>query len=342
MKALFIGGTGTISTAISKRCVKEGWELYLLNRGNRPSAVPEGAKVIVADIHNAEDVRNKIQDMQFDVVADFIAYTKEEVQRDISLFEGKTKQYMFISSASAYQKPLSYPIVTEGTLLRNPFWQYSRDKLACENVLMEAYQNAGFPITIIRPSHTYAERKVPLAMHGENGSFVVLERMRTGKKVIVPGDGLTLWTLTHSEDFAVGFCGLMGNVHAIGEAFHITGDECLTWNQAYQAAANAMGVEAKLVHIASETLAELCPPYYGSLLGDKSNCAIFDNTKLKRLVPAFNPTIRFDQGIRKTVEYIYAHEECQAPDPAFDAWCDALIKQYESAVQTLPRHTFNG
>ncbi len=338
MKALFIGGTGTISASISRLCVQQGFELYLLNRGNRSAMVPEGAKVITADIHNEAEVRAQLKGLRFDVVADFIAYTREEVLRDIELFRGCAKQYMFISSASAYQKPPAFPIVTEGTPLANPFWQYSQDKIACEEALIAEYRSSGFPVTIVRPSHTYGPFSVPVALHGKNGSFQVLERIRQGKKVVVPGDGLTLWTLTHSDDFAVAFCGLMGNIHAIGEVFHITGDECLTWNQVFAAMGNALGVEAKLCHIASETLAELCPSYRGSLLGDKSNCAIFDNAKIKRMVPAFQAAIRFDQGIRETIRYIDAHGEWQKPDPAFDAWCDALIETYEGAVHSLPRY----
>ncbi len=335
MKALFIGGTGTISTSISKRCVEQGWELYLLNRGNHSDKVPAGARVIQADIGNVEDVRTKLDGMCFDVVADFIAYTPEQVQRDMDLFQGKTDQYLFISSASAYQKPLSFHTVTESTPLANPFWTYSRNKIACEDLLVESYRKTGFPITIVRPSHTY-DKNVPLALHGENGSFAVVDRIRRGKKVIVPGDGLTLWTLTHARDFAVAFCGLMGNPHAIGENYHITGDETLTWNQVYRAVGKALDVEAQLVHIASDTLAALCPSYYGSLLGDKSNTAVFDNTKIKRVVPEFCATIRFDQGVRETVEYIYSHGECQRPDPAFDAWCDALIEKYEASQSTWP------
>lgn len=338
MRVLFIGGTGTISSAISARCVQQGWELSLLNRGTRGNFVPEGAKVIAADIHHLEDVRAKLEGMQFDVVVDFIAYTKEDVLRDIELFRGKTQQYLFISSASAYQKPLSIPIITESTPVSNPYWQYSQDKIACEDALIAEYRQSGFPITIVRPSHTYGKRGIPVALHGQNGSFAVVERIRTGKKIIVPGDGLSLWTLTHADDFAVAFCGLMGNVHAIGEVFHITGDEWLTWNQVFAAIGSALGVRPKLVHIASDALAALCPSYRGSLLGDKSNCALFDNTKIKRVVPAFNATIRFDQGVREAVEYIYAHEECRREDPAFDAWCDALIAQYESAIQTFPKY----
>lgn len=337
MKALFIGGTGTISTAISELCVKRGWELTLLNRGNAGERVPRGARVIAADIHDEAAVSAALGEERFDVAADFIAFTPEDVKRDIRLFEGRVAQYFFISSASAYQKPLSMPWITESTPLHNPYWQYSRNKAACEEILMRAYRENGFPVTIIRPSHTYCERSVPVALHGANGSFAVLERIRTGRKVIVPGDGLTLWTLTHSSDFAVAFVGLMGNVHALGEAFHITGDERLTWNQVYEAIGAALGTKPKMVHIASETLGALCGEYVGALLGDKSNTVLFDNTKIKRAVPEFRAVKRYDQGMREAVEYIYAHPECQKPDPAFDAWCDAVIEGYERMTAALPR-----
>jgi len=337
MKALFIGGTGTISTEISKLCVKEGWELTLLNRGNASDRVPEGARVLCADIHDEEAVRKVLGDETFDVVAEFIAFGVADVERDIRLFSGKTAQYFFISSASAYQSPLSLPWITEGTPLYNPYWEYSRNKIACEEVLMHAYRDSGFPVTIIRPSHTYCERSVPVALHGNKGSFQVLERMRQGKKVIVPGDGTTLWTMTHSRDFAVAFVGLMGNVHALGEVFHITSDESVTWNQAHEAIGRALGVKPQLLHISSETLGMLNPEWVGALIGDKSNTVLFDNTKIKRAVPKFNATTRFDQGAREAVEYIYAHPECQTLDPEFDEWCDKVIEIYERMVETMPR-----
>lgn len=337
MKALFIGGTGTISASISQLCVDQGWELYLLNRGNRSHLVPQGAKVLQADIHNLQEVKEKLKDMHFDVVADFIAFTPQQVERDVELFRGRTRQYFFISSASAYQKPLSSPFITEGTPLANPFWQYSRDKIACEELLMREYRKDGFPVTIIRPSHTYDRRSVPVSVHGKNGSYAVIQRIREGRKVIVPGDGLSLWTLTHSRDFAVAFCGLMGNLHAIGETYQITGDESLTWNQIFEAIGRAVGKEPKMAHIASDTLAGLCPGLTGALLGDKSHTVLFDNTKIKRAVPAFQTTIRFDQGVREAVAYIDAHPEHQIPDPEFDAWCDALIQGYEAAQATWPR-----
>lgn len=337
MKALFIGGTGTISTEISALCVKRGWELTLINRGNGGERVPEGARVVKLDISDEAKAAEFMANESFDVVADFIVFTPEQLKRDIRLFSGKTKQYFFISSASAYQKPLSSPWITEGTPLCNPYWQYSRDKIACEELLMKEYRENGFPITIIRPSHTYCERSVPVALHGRNGSFSVLERIRAGKKVIIPGDGTTLWTLTHSRDFAVAFCGLMMNPHAKGEVFQITGDESLTWNQVYEQVGLALGVAPKPVHIASESLAWLREGFSGELIGDKSNTVLFDNTKIKRAVPEFATTIRFNEGARMAVEHIYSHPECRQPDPEFDAWCDVVIERYENAFGAMPK-----
>ena len=337
MKALFIGGTGTISTEISKLCVQQGWQLTLLNRGNASARVPEGARVLCADIHDETAVRAALGDERFDVVADFIAFLPEHVERDIRLFSGRCSQYFFISSASAYQKPLASPWITESTPLHNPYWAYSRNKAACEDVLMKAYRETGFPVTIIRPSHTYCERSVPVAIHGKNGSWQTLLRIRAGKPVIIPGDGATLWTCTHSRDFAVAFTGLMGNVHALGEAYHITSDESMTWNQIYQTIANALGVKLNAIHIASETLAALSPDWVGALLGDKSNTVVFDNTKIKRAVPHFCASIRYDQGIREAIDYIEAHPEYQKLDPEFDAWCDAIAEAYQKLAAALPK-----
>ena len=337
MKALFIGGTGTISTEISALCVRQGWQLTLLNRGNARERVPEGAETLAADIHDEKQVLAALGDRTFDVVADFIAFTPEHTERDIRLFKGKCAQYIFISSASAYFKPLPSPIVTESTPLINPYWTYSRNKALCEEKLMHACRDEGFPVTIVRPSHTYCERSVPVALHGPRGSYQVLERIRLGKKVIVPGDGLTWWTLTHSRDFARAFVGLMGNIHAVGEAYHITGDEQLTWNQVYECIGAALGMKPKIVHIASDTLALLCGEYRGALLGDKSNTLFLDNTKIKRAVPGFRAEIRFDRGVREAVKYVYSHPECQTEDPAFDTWCDAVIEGYERMTDALPR-----
>lgn len=335
MKALFIGGTGTISGAVSSLALERGWELYLLNRGNRQ--LPEGARLIQADVRDEKDVREKIGGMRFDVVADFIAFTPDQVERDFRLFSGLAGQYFFISSASAYQKPPASPFITESTPVHNPYWQYSRDKIACENLLMDLYRREGFPVTIVRPSHTYGIRSVPVALHGAKGSFQVLDRMKRGKKVIVPGDGTSLWTLTSSADFAKAFLGLMGNVHAIGETYHITSDESLTWNQAHQIIASALGVEARLVHIPSDVLGALNPDWVGALTGDKANSVVFDNAKIKRAVPGFHAAIRFDEGVREAIRYIESHPECQTLDPEFDDWCDRVIEAWEKAVAALPQ-----
>ena len=335
MKALFIGGTGIISTEITKLCIRNGWDLTLLNRGRTP--LPEGAKLLKADIGNEEEVRKAIEGQTWDVVADFIVFTPEQAERDIRLFSGKTAQYIFISSASAYQKPLASPWITEGTPLHNPYWEYSRNKAAIERLLRDAYDQNGFPVTIIRPSHTYCERSVPVAVHGNKGSFQVLERIRAGKRIIIPGDGTTLWTLTHSRDFAVAFEGIMGNIHALGETFHITGDESLTWNQIHECVGAALGCDVKMVHIPSETLGLLWPDMVGNLIGDKSNTVLFDNTKIKRAVPAFMTRTFFCKGARECVDYIYSHPECQVPDPEFDAWCDKMLEAWDKAVATFPR-----
>lgn len=334
MKALFIGGTGTISSAITRLVSQDpSWELYLLNRGNHNSEVPSGVHSIIADINDQQTVSKELGDMQFDVVCDFIGFTPDQVTRDIKLFQGRTRQYMYISSASAYQKPLSSPYITEGTPLSNPYWEYSRNKIACEELLTDEYRKNGFPITIIRPSHTYCERGVPVAIHGTKGCWQVLRRMLDGKPVIIPGDGTTLWTVTHNSDFAKAFKGLMGNVHAIGETFHITGDENLTWNQIYGCVANALGVELKPYHVASDFIAAVGSQFdmEGNLIGDKSNTVIFDNTKLKRAVPEFVATTRFDQGSRMTVQHMLSHPELQVEDPEFDAWCDRIIAAQEKA-----------
>lgn len=244
---------------------------------------------------------------------------------------------MYISSASAYQKPLASPYITEGTPLSNPHWEYSRNKIACEELLMHHYRNEGFPVTIIRPSHTYCERSVPVAVHGEKGSWQVLKRMLEGKPVIIPGDGTTLWTVTHNSDFAKAFVGLMGNAHAIGETFQITGDESLTWNQIYETVAQALGVELHPYHVASDFLAAVGSQYdlEGNLIGDKAHTVIFDNTKLKRAVPGFCATTRFDQGVRMVIDNVLRHPELQTPDPEFDAWCDAVIAAQEQAKKSF-------
>ena len=341
MKALFIGGTGTISMAIVRRLSQElGWEVWLLNRGNRTEGVPENVKQIVADIQDEADVAAKLEGMSFDVVCEFIGFVPADVERDYRLFKGKTRQYIYTSSASAYNKPAASYLITEGTTLANPYWEYSRNKIACEEFLMKKYREEGFPVTIVRPSHTYDERKIPLGVHGKMGFWQVIKRMQEGKPVIIQGDGTSLWHLTFNEDFAVGYTGLMGNRHAIGEAFQITGDETLSWNQIYATIADALGVELKPYYVASEFLAAAGDKYgydfTGSLIGDKSVSVVFDNSKLKHLVPEMTTRVRFDQGVRRCLDYILAHpEECQKEDPEFDAWCDRVIGTLEAAKRVI-------
>ncbi|RED62937.1 SDR family oxidoreductase [Cohnella phaseoli] len=336
MKALFIGGTGTISSAITQQLAAQECELYVLNRGNRSERLPAGVKTIQADINDEDRVAELIADMKFDVVADFIAFVPSQLERDYRLFKDKTKQFMFISSASAYQTPLSDYRITEGTPLSNPCWEYSRNKIACEEYLIKMYRDHGFPITIVRPSHTYDERSIPLGVHGSKGTWQVAKRMLENKPVIIHGDGTSLWTMTHNGDFAKGFIGLMGNIHAIGEAVHITSDESVTWNQIYEIIADALGVKLNAVHVASSFL-DACSTedYRGGLLGDKANTVVFDNAKLKRLVPDFVATTRLDQGMRRTIEHILAHPELQTEDPEFDAWCDKVIRALDDAVRAI-------
>ncbi|MFW5807760.1 MAG: NAD-dependent epimerase/dehydratase family protein [Spirochaetota bacterium] len=332
-KVLFIGGTGIISTAITRRLAEEECELFLLNRGNRPlDRTFDTVHHISCDINDEDAVRGFIGDMTFDVVADFIAFVPDHVKRDYRLFNGRTGQYIFISSASAYQKPLSDYRITEGTPLFNPYWEYSRNKIACEEYLTERYRTDSFPVTIVRPSHTYDERSIPLGVHGNKGSWQVARRILDGRPVIIHGDGTSLWTMTHNSDFAAAFTGLLGNVHAIGETVQITSDETLTWNQIYRSIAAALGKELKPVYVPSSLLAA-CTRYdfNGSLLGDKAHSVVFDNTKLKRLVPGFTAVKRFDQGIRETVSHILAHPQLQTEDPEFDAWSDTVVQAMADA-----------
>lgn len=333
MKILFIGGTGTISTAISRLLLAQGHELWLVNRGQRNNTLPQGAHCLVADINDEEKVAKLVGGQQFDCIADFIAFVPEHLERDYRLFREKTKQFIFISSASVYQKPLSHYLITESTPLSNPYWQYARNKIACEDYLMRLYREEGFPVTIVRPSHTYDERKVPTGVHGAHGSWSVVKRIIDNRPVIIQGDGSSLWTMTHCTDFANAFAGLIGNIHAVGEAIHITSDETLTWNQIYHYIADAVGKPLQAVHVASDFLAEAGKQYdfRGGLLGDKAVSVVFDNTKLKRLVPGFVATKRFDSGIRETISFILANTEYQTEDSEFDKWCDKIIeKQYLS------------
>lgn len=336
MKILMIGGTGTISTAISRRLSECGHELYLINRGNSSRKLPEKAKLIKADINDEKTVLECLGDMKFDAVCDFIGFVQPQLERDYRLFGGRTKQFVYISSASAYNKPSTDYIITEGTSLANPYWEYSRNKIQCEEYLMKLYREEGFPVTIIRPSHTYCENAVPLGVHGRNGSWQVIRRMLDGKPVIIHGDGTSLWTMTDSRDFAEGFIGLLGNPHAIGEAFQITSDETLTWNQIYKTIADCLGVEFKPYYVSSEFLAAVSDyDFKGGLMGDKANSVVFDNRKLKRAVPGFRPRIRFEEGVRNALDYVLSHKECQIEDEEFDKWCDRVIAALEHAKEEV-------
>jgi nucleoside-diphosphate-sugar epimerase len=321
LKVLFIGGTGIISSGCSRRAVAAGIDLTILNRGAqlaRPA--PEGAEVVHADIRDAESVRAAVGGRSFDVVADFVAFTPQHVQADIDFFGGRIGQYVFISSASAYQTPPSRLPIVESTPLRNPYWSYSRDKIACEDLLVAAYRADGFPATIVRPSHTYDRTLVPLM-----GGWTDIERMRRGLPVVVHGDGTSLWTLTHHDDFAKAFVGLLGHPQAIGDSFQITSDEVLTWNQIYDLMADAAGTRADIVHIASDTIARADAEMGASLLGDRAHSVIFDNTKVKALVPDYVATIPFAIGAREIVEWFDADVSRRVVDADLDALLDKLI-----------------
>jgi nucleoside-diphosphate-sugar epimerase len=322
MKVLFVGGTGFISTAVSRMAVARGIELFHLNRGQRKAELV-GVKSLRADISNAEEARAVLADHQFDVVVDWIAYHPNDIERDLALFRGRTKQFVFISSASAYQKPPTHYVITESTPLANPFWEYSRNKIACEDRLLAEYRDNGFPMTIVRPSLTY-DPQLPVALGGW-GCYTFIYRLKRGKPILVHGDGTSLWVVTHAEDFARGFLGLLGNEQAIGHAFHITTDEVLTWNQIYTTIAEAAGIEPKLVHISSEDIIRVSPDHYGGLLGDKACSVVFDNSKIKTWVPGFQCTITFREGIRRTVAQFEADKSRQRIDDAVNRDLDHIL-----------------
>ncbi len=326
MKVLFIGGTGNISSSVSRLCVENGIDLYLLNRGTRGVKI-DGTKTLTADISKPDELAEALKGHKWDVVVNWIAFTTGDIERDIGLFRGKTGQYIFISSASAYQKPPAFPVITESTPLYNPYWEYSRNKIACEEKLNHAYRDEDFPITIIRPSFTY-DTVIPLAIGGWN-EYTAVDRMKKGKKVIVHGDGTSLWTITHAEDFAKGFVGLLGHQQAIGQPFTITSDEVLTWDQIYRTVAEAAGAEANIVHIATDFLVGFDESFKGSLLGDKSHCAIFDNSKIKAFVPEFKATIPLKEGVRKTLAWFDADPKRKVVLESTNKMMDSIIEAYE-------------
>lgn len=325
MKVLFIGGTGFISTAVSRQAIASGLDLYLLNRGLRDAQL-DGSHNLTADIHKPEEVRAALQGMQFDTVVNWVAYTPDDIERDLALFQGRVNQYIFISSASAYQKPPADYLITESTPLYNPYWDYSRNKIACEDRLLRAYRDEGFPVTIVRPSLTY-DSNFPIALGGW-GCYTLADRLKKGLPIIVHGDGASLWVVTHAEDFGRGFLGLVGNAQAIGHAFHITSDEVLTWDRIYQTIAEALGVQANIVHIPSDFIARVAPEKRGSLLGDKTWSVVFDNSKIKRYVPGFQAVIPFREGIRRTLQWFDADARRQRVDETINQQFERILKAY--------------
>jgi len=328
LKVLFIGGTGVISSACSELCIEKGFELYHLNRALTQNYQISGVRQLIADIRDKNQVRSIISDYTFDVVVDWIAYESGHVMADYELFKDKTLQYIFISTASAYQKPSAYLPITESEPLINPVWEYSQKKIACENYLTEMYRNQQFPVTIVRPSHTYDKTKIPL-----HGGYTTIDRMLRDKPVIIHGDGTSLWTLTHHKDFAKGFIGLIGNPEAIGEDYHITSDEVLTWNQICEILANVAGVKPKIVHIPSDFIRRFDREWGDGLLGDKAHCLIFDNTKIKGINPDFRTTISFRDGAKEILSWYQEDESRQTVDVAKGKLMDEIIAEYESGVQ---------
>lgn len=336
MKLLFIGGTGIISSACSALAITRGHKLFLVNRSvSRKLPIPEDATVLQADVY-AEEARLAalLAGHRFDAVVDFLAYTVNDIERDLRLFRGSTDQFVFISSASAYQKPVRNYLITEETPLENPYWEYSQNKIACEDRLMQAYREEGFPVTIIRPSHTYGPTQIPFGVSSWLHPWTVIDRMKRGQKVIVPGDGTSLWVLTWNADFAKGLVGLLGNENALGEAYQITSDEVLSWDQIHLEAYQALGLEPNLIHIPSDLIARFDPHAWGSLVGDKSNSVVFDNSKIKRFVPDYSCEVKWAEGVRRSLAWFAAHPEFQTTDHEMNATWDRIIASFERA---LPR-----
>jgi len=330
MKVLFLGGTGNISTAVTQLAVARGFDVALLNRSRRET-IP-GTRQLTGDI-NAPSAATALGREHWDAVVDFIAFDAAAIERRLELFRGRTGQYLFISTASAYQKPGTHYLITESTPLANPYWDYSRQKIAAEDRLTRAYREESFPMTIVRPSLTYGDTVIPLVGNSWDKSFTAIARLRAGKPLIIPGDGLSLWTITHNSDFAKGLVGLLGHPGAIGHAFHITSDEALTWNQIFEYTAAAAGVEApRFVHIASHFLSACAPELTGTLLGDKSHSALFDPTKIKRFVPDFVATTRYRDGIKRTIAWYDADPRRQAFDDAVSARTDKLVTGYDRGL----------
>jgi nucleoside-diphosphate-sugar epimerase len=336
MKVLFVGGTGLISSACTRLAVERGLDLFLLNRGGDPDRA-RGATPLIVDVRDEAAAGRVLGDHRFDAVVDWIAFDPRDIERDLRLFRDRTDQFVFISSASAYQKPLGDWLLREDSPLANPYWDYSRNKIACEERLLRAYRDDGFPVTIVRPSLTYGDTQVPLAVNSWDRPFTAIARMRRGAPLIVPGDGTSLWTITHNSDFARAFVGLLGRRKAIGHAFNIMSDEVLTWDEIYRQVAAAAGVEARIVHVASDFIAACLPEMRGTLLGDKSVSAVFDTSKIKRFVPDFRATTPFVEGIRRTVAWFDADPARQQVDAAMDARWDRLIAAYDEGLANAAR-----
>ena len=334
MKILFIGGTGVISSACADLVLSRGHELFVLNRSTSTKhPLPDGATLLKGDIHvDEERLASLLAGHHFDAVADYIAYSVDDIERDLRLFRDRTDQFVFISSASAYQKtPRSY-LITEQTPLENPYCEYSRNKIACEDRLMQAYREEGFPVTIIRPSHTYGPTQIPFGVSSGRHPWTIVDRMKRGQKVISPGDGTSLWVLTWNADFAKGLVGLLGNPKAIGEAFQITSDEVLSWDQIHLEAYHALGLEPNVVHIPSDLIAAYWPDATGSLIGDKSNSVVFDNSKIKRFVPDYLCEVDWSEGVRRSLAWFEAHPEFQTVDHEMNSLWDRIISSFERAL----------
>lgn len=341
MKVLFIGGTGIISTACTALVAERGMEVTLLTRGEHASVLPAGVKTLRSDVNDPALVQ-KLEHASFDTVVDFIAFTPADVERDLALFRGRTRQFVFISSASTYQKPATHYLITESTPLANPHWQYSRDKIACEERLLKAYREEGFPVTIVRPSLTYGETQIPLVLNSWERSYTAVDRMIRGQKMVVPGDGSSLWVITHNTDLAKGLVGLLGHEQAVGHAFHITSDEVLTWDQMFRIVGNALRVEPQLVHIPSDFIVSCWPDKRGTLTGDKSVSVVFDNTKIKRFVPGYCATTSFAEGIRRSLAWFDADPARKQIDQETNAKWDKLIAGYEAGMSEAVRSFQSG
>lgn len=335
MKVLFIGGTGIISSGVSPLAVEKGHSLYLLNRGRDRNFVPVGANLIVADINDHEDVAAKLDSYDFDVVVDFIGFKPEDVERDLKLFAGKIKQYIFISSASCYNKQTAGNLIDESTPLYNPYWDYAQDKIACEDRLMKAHREEGFPVTIIRPSLTYGKKMVPFVLNSWSKPYTLIDRIMNGKEIIVPGDGVSPWGITHNTDLAKGLVGLIGNMQAIGHAFNISTDEVLSWNEIIECIGEAVGVKPKPVHISSDFITHFMPDKVGTLVGDKVCTGIIDSSKIKRFVPDFTISVPFREGVKESVNWFQKNPEKQVIDEELNAALDHVIAAYKHGLSYI-------